>query len=223
MKNIIRITLVTFVLSFLVLPAAIQAQEQDEKEQNQYLLSRFTKGVVGMKTGMPIESFLNYNCLTEEMIFIQDGPRLALANLENIDTVYLDDRLFVPFGEVFYEVVVDGYADLFIQNKSKADIQGEEVGYGGTSQLSNVKSLSSMRANGQFFYMDMPENIKVKPDPTYWVRYEGKMSIVYNKRTILKAFPGIESELKSYFKSKKIDFDNISEIGEIVKFVNGLK
>jgi len=50
-----------------------------------------------MKDGTRNPALLNYNAATEEMIFDQNGQKLAFAEitLNNLDTVFVQDRKFV--------------------------------------------------------------------------------------------------------------------------------
>ena len=211
--------LVTASLVFLF-SLNLPALSQDDRPETQYLFSRFAKAEVLKKSGQKLETMMNYNCLTEEMIFVQNGRRMALANLVSIDTVYLQDRVFIPFENNFVELAVIGKADLFIQHRSKAKIQGEIVGYGGTSQLSNVKTVSSLRDNGQYFYMDMPENIEVKYEPLAYIRLGDKIKNFYNRRTLAKILPELKDDIKIYFKENKPDLENRSDLIELVAFIN---
>ena len=74
-------------------------------ELSHYLFPEFTKGVVLMKTGVKNEALLNYNSLTEEMIFDNKGTKLALGQLDQVDTVYIQNRKFFPLNKKFVEIV----------------------------------------------------------------------------------------------------------------------
>jgi len=54
----------------------------------------------------------------EEMIFIQKGSYMALTDLENIDTVLIQNRKFVPVGKVFYEVVIERKSHFIYSTKA---------------------------------------------------------------------------------------------------------
>lgn len=79
----------------LVLVTAFSAYSQ--KEISHYLFSEFIPGVVLMKGGTENHALLNYNLVTEEMIFDQGGQLLAFADitLDNLDTVFIDNRKFI--------------------------------------------------------------------------------------------------------------------------------
>jgi len=41
------------------------------------------------------------------MVFEQSGQQMAPDKIENIDTVYILDRKFIPAGQVFYEMATN--------------------------------------------------------------------------------------------------------------------
>jgi len=77
-------------------------------ELSHYLFPEFTKGSVMMKDGTETSAMLNYNAVTREMIFQQNGRVLALADptLSLTDTVRIEDRKFVLFDDEFVEVLL---------------------------------------------------------------------------------------------------------------------
>ena len=83
----------------------VQGQtETNSKELYHYIFPKFTEGTVKKKSGKIIKTLLNYNTITEEMIFEQAGTYMALDKIESIDSVSIQDKTFIPAGKVFYEV-----------------------------------------------------------------------------------------------------------------------
>ncbi|GEO07796.1 hypothetical protein [Segetibacter aerophilus] len=95
---------------------------------NPYVFPTFVEGTAKQKSGEVNKALFNYNTVTEEMIFDQGGKQLALDKIENIDTVYIEDRKFIPFGNVFYEVATTGKIPLFIQHKMQLIPPGNNSG-----------------------------------------------------------------------------------------------
>ncbi len=63
--------------------------------------------MVKMKSGETSNQVLNYNILTNEMIFNNAEKYLAIASPENVDTIYINNRKFIPLNNKFYEVLVN--------------------------------------------------------------------------------------------------------------------
>ncbi len=92
------------VLFLLAVCLAFQVEAQNQtsvKELNHYTFPDFMEGTVKKKTGETIKTLLNYNTITQEMIFQQSGKYLALDEIESIDSVNLQGKTFVPANRVF--------------------------------------------------------------------------------------------------------------------------
>src|SRR5262245_48870368 len=127
MKKIITIILFTFLLSDLS-----AQQDQHVKQLTQYLFTDFSQGSVLQKSGTVIKTLLNYNTLTQEMIFRQNNQQLALADVQNIDTVFLSQKKFIPVNNAFYVVATDTKVPLLIQYEADVVQPGSETGFGKT-------------------------------------------------------------------------------------------
>jgi len=84
---------------FYLLILSLLVSVANSQEQNlgitHYLFPEFTKGVVLMKTGLKNETLLNFNSLTEEMIFENKGVKLALDQLNQVDTVRVNSSFTI--------------------------------------------------------------------------------------------------------------------------------
>ena len=145
--------------------------------------------------------------------------RLALSNLGMLLILYflMEGNLFLVRMKSFRSGMWIPILILFIQHRTDAQLGGENVGYGGTSQLSNVKTVNSVSHSGQYFYMDMPTNIILRPNSSFWVRRNGEMFRVYNRKTTIKALPELSGQVKSYIKKNKVDFDSTDDVIKMMK------
>ena len=98
-----------------------------------YVFNEFNPGTVKMKSGETYNQVLNYNILTGEMIFENEGKYLAIASPENVDTVYINDRKFIPLNNKFYEVLVNSQYLYLLEFTFTITEPGTSIGYGGTS------------------------------------------------------------------------------------------
>ena len=76
--------------------------QTDDKNPSAYLFPEFSNGKILLKAGTSSVRMLNFNLLTEEMIFEYQGKYLAVANVESIDTIYIQTRRFISVGKLFY-------------------------------------------------------------------------------------------------------------------------
>ena len=80
----------------IVLIAKVLAQGNNASS---YVFPAFVSGTVLQKNGGATDGILNYNTLTQEMLFLQNGIKTVL-DAGNIDTVYIQNKKFIPAGSV---------------------------------------------------------------------------------------------------------------------------
>jgi len=210
------------ILILLVIVLQAGAQKNSDGSMPQYLIKEFTAGLVKMKNGSRSGALLNYNTVTEKFVFDKSGVLYDMMSTELIDTVYLDKRKFVPVGKVFHEVVVEAPICLFIQHRSSLQSPGAPAGYGGTSQVSNTKSYSSIELESGRYNLSLPSDFTVRPDPVYWIRKGGEYESFINEKQFLKIFPEREEELKKFIRQNKIRFDKTTAMVMLVNHCNTL-
>ncbi len=162
------------VLFLLAVCLAFQVEAQNQtsvKELNHYTFPDFMEGTVKKKTGETIKTLLNYNTITQEMIFQQSGKYLALDEIESIDSVNLQGKTFVPAKRVFYEVLTYTPVALYIQHKTEVVPPGNNTGFG-TTETSAITNLNNLILLFAFRYFDtyflhfihtLFVNLKLKP------------------------------------------------------------
>jgi hypothetical protein len=185
-----------------------------------YLLPEFTKGTVMLKSGVPRELKMNYNSITEEMIFEYPGKYLALTNLETIDTVYILNRKFVPLEEKFYEILVNRQIPLLAQYTCSLVAPGKPTGYGGTSETTAVTSVSQLYSKGRAYEMKLPDDYKVIPSTSFFLVKNGALNRISNIRQVIKIFPDKEAEIKEFAKKHKSDFEKPTDMVDLITFCN---
>src|SRR5437868_3363310 len=109
--------LAPFLLLFSTIYFSVGAQD---KKVSHYVFNDYVDAVIKFKTGSDLKAKLNYNTITEEMIFLDKGNPMAVSETEKIDTVFLKGLKFIPVGEVFYQVLPTKAGTLYIRLISKA-------------------------------------------------------------------------------------------------------
>jgi hypothetical protein len=192
------------------------AQSDTANFVSHYVLPAFVKGTVKLKNGRSEEAIMDYNKLTEEMIFDKDGTRLALDSLEKIDTVYLDIHTFVPHDKVFYEVLVKGRVSLFEQNKCNLLAAGYPAGYGTTSETGASRSVSMLTNSGRAYMLHLPRDYHVTDASQFWIRKGGNYYKANNASQIIKVFPDKSKEIRQYIKVNNLDLKNPADVVKLV-------
>jgi len=218
--KLLSVTSLSLVLFFLF--ADSQGQTESSNPLPQFLFQSFAKSLVKMKDGRQMTATLNYNMVDEEMIFNQNGVYMALDKPEEIDTVYLQNRKFVPVEKAFYEVLSKGQVTMFIQHKSRLTQKGTPTAYGMTTKTAGPSKVLSMQAGNQVRLVELPEDVDVSPATLYWVKAGEGMDKFTNERQFLKLFPDQEAKLKEFIKSNKIDFKLREDLIKLGDFCNSL-
>ncbi len=217
MRNIHYKIVVTFLI-ISAMTTKTPGQNTMKRSMIQYLFPEFNQSIVIMKNGEKRTLVMNFNTVTEKLVFIRDGNYFDMMNPEIIDTVYLNDCRFIPVGKVFYEVLLSSPIALFIQHKGDVQEKGAPVGYGGTSQIAKGVYLTSFDAVGGTYNLELPEDIIIKPSPVYWIRKDNEMLSFTNEKQYLKLFPEKASQIKSFIKQNKLKIDKKDQLISIVKY-----
>lgn len=198
----------------------LSAQTNSDENLEQYLLPGFTRSVVRMKTGISYNAVMNYNTVTEKIVFEHNGIFLDMTDTKSVDTISIQNRKFIPFNEVFYEVLVNAPISLFLQHKSDLIPPGQPSGYGSTSQTSSIKSYSTLSRNGGNYNLKIPSDYEIKPSPIYWIRKNDTMFSFLNKRQFLRIFPEKNDEINKFINQKPLRIENRDDLIKLVNYCN---
>jgi hypothetical protein len=199
----------------------IKAQSDTLKHPEQFLFPEFLNGKIAMKTGSNIEVLLNYNIISEKMVFIQNGKILGLGNMGAVDTIYLNNCKFIPVGKVFYEILKETPFSLFVQYEGKIQQPPKMDPYGRASQASATTSLDNVKV-GREFYMLTEQELIIKRELKYWIRTGESMQSFRDANQLMKLFPDSKSEIKMFIKKNKVNFENNMEVIKLVSYCEGL-
>jgi hypothetical protein len=215
-------TVVITLLIGVILTLPVKAQTRPDGSAPQFLYPEFTKSKVRMKNGQVQNIMLNYNTVSEKMVFQRDEKLYDMANPEMVDTVFLQDSRFVPSGKVFYKIVLVAPVAFYAQYKGEVQSPGTPAGYGGTSQVSNTKNMSSVQLSTGYYNLDLPADYTVKTSIIYWFSKDGKMLSFVTERQFLKLNPDKETEIKQFIKQNRIKFDKLPDMVKLGEYYNQL-
>ncbi len=209
-------------LAFLMSIHFLYAQNRT-KEITHYIYPEFVDGTVLMKNGRKNEVSINYNSISEEMIFVKGSLKLAIGNTESelIDTIYMDDKKFIRLGGKFVEILhQSNTCDFFVQYKCKLDYPGKPVGYGGTSETAAVDAYSVNYSNGVVYELELPDDYDTNPYLIYYLKQEGTIHEITNLRQLMKRFREKQDQFKSYVKANNVKFENIDQVVALVAYLD---
>jgi len=217
-RNSLAMIFVFLVVSCL----SLLSQDQKAQDLAQYLFPEFSRGMILTKACKMNNLILNYNTVSEKMVYEQKGQYYDIANPETTDTAILSGRKFIPYGKVFLEVVVKGETPFFIQRKSELVAPGRPAGYGQTSQLTASNYLTGIETPSGYYNFKLPDGYTVRATPVYWLRRGGEMHSFLGEKQFLKIFPDKSAILKKFIKDNRIRFERENDLLKLVAFCNEL-
>jgi hypothetical protein len=183
-----------------------------------YIFDSFRKGKVLMKNGAENKLLLNYSVLNNEMVFDAGGGKyLAISEPEKIDTVFIEDRKFIPFDNAFFEVLLPHSIPLLLEFTCTVKEPGSDIGYGMTSTTGGINSLKSLMRNTGAFAIKLPDGYEIIPVYTYWLLKEGKLEKAGTAKQMSAVFPDKKELIKTLIKSYKTDFKRREDIITLVQ------
>jgi len=205
---------------------------QEEEISNGLLFPEFEKGIVVFKNGTRSSAPLNYNMVSEEMLFQDtEGTIMAINNLSDIVALTIGERFFLPDASknVFYEEIQAGTGSFLIQRKANILSQGRASGYGGHSETGSIRSVNMLTGSGSGAIESgtgIRPNVKLNLDEKFRIKTNYFFYLISGKsykkftsaKTLGKLFKGQESKIEAFAKEQSIDFSNIDDIARIVGY-----
>lgn len=217
-----RVFRAVLVLMLLIIALNLQAQLDTVSNPAQFVFPEFSVGVVKMKTGEKVILNLNYNILTEKMVFKQKNKIYDIVNPNTIDTVYIHEVKFVPMGKVFYEVLVSGPSSLFYQHAGNLKKPSRPAAYGGTTEVSSSTYINNLPLGNDVYRMEKNKEVVVEDKSVIWIRKNNLMYAVTDKKHLFAALTDKKEELKQYIRKNEVKIDNPYQMTDLIKYYDGL-
>ena len=219
-KNVFffRPFLTLFVLFFLSLH--LEAQQDSLVNAPNLLMPRFTRSIVKLNAGGSYNAVMNYDMVDQQMVVLRKGQYFVLNEIQAVDTIYMANRIFIPFENVFYEVLVNAPVSLFMQHKMNMESEGATTAYGAKSTTAGVTHIKTIYGNDGAISLKMPDNVKLMDDSQKWIRKDGIMHRVSNQKQFLNIFKESKGDLSQFISRNKIDFKKSNDLVRLVTYVN---
>lgn len=209
---------------FLIIISVLSAAGQDKSADDfrQFLFPTFSKSLIKTKAGKEVNIILNYNMVSEKMVFEQKEKYYDLVNPELVDTAYIQNRKFIPHGKEFIEVLATGKSPFYAQHKADLIAPERPGAYGTTSALTSSNVLSGYQTDIGYFNFKLPEGYTVKKNPFYWIRNGEEWIKINSEKKVPKAFPGKEEKIRKFIKGNGIRADKTEDMKKLGIFCNNL-
>jgi hypothetical protein len=190
---------------------------QSEDQISQYIFPDFVEGKVKLKARNKYDILINYHTVLEQMIYIENGIKLAIGNPQDVDYILIEGRKFIPVGKRFYEEVTGGSIPAYVQYSSKLISLGKPAGYGATSETAAISQRSSISISGQYVQLEVPAGYKVSIKEYYWIKQNDKYHRITSINQIVKFFPEKKDKIKTFAKRNEIKLNTVEEFKRILE------
>jgi hypothetical protein len=207
------------VFLFFVFVVCWKSQAQDNKNSGHYVFQEFTKGKVLMTNGTTEEYLLNVNAITEKIIFQRGGQNLEIARPDMVDTVYIENRKFVPQKKEFYEFITNNPVEFFVEHKCNVIPKGKPAGYGTYTETGAASAINTLTGRGQINFLHLPAEYNVSPYKLLWIKKDGELHGANTANQLIKVFPEKKEAIKSWSKTHKTDFKKPDEVLQLLQNV----
>lgn len=181
-----------------------------------YVMDSFASGKVKLKSGQTTNQLLNYNLITKEMIFEQGGQYLAIAHPEDVDTVFINQRKFVPVNKAFYEWLGGSVYPLFAEYTCTIKEPGVQTGFGTSTTTASV-SMKALIREGGAYGLKLPDEFEVIPAQSLYIRKDGKFFKLKNEQQLIKLFPDKKEVMRDWIKNNKTNFSRNEDVALLIQ------
>jgi hypothetical protein len=196
---------------------------KDVKPEFQYLFDDFQGGRVVMKDRRSINCQLNYNFLTDEMLFIDEkGKKMALANPDEVLHIYIGNRLFLPTSKGYFEVIEKEPVSLLYKWTCNVADKGKEGAMGLTTDAPSVYQMNQFSFDAKLWKLPVDKQAVVSVEVIPYLLVKTNPEIIKGEKDFLKAFPGKRSQIKSYIEENPVDFRKEKDLRRLIKFCNSI-
>ena len=189
----------------------------------QYLFPDFQSGRVVLKDKKIIKCQLNYNFLTDEVLFIDEtGKEMALANPQDVQRVYIGNRLFITISKGYYEVIENELVSLLYKWKCNIAEKGKEGALGITTDAPSVYQMNQISFDSRTWSLDVDKEVEVSVEVIPYLKTRSKCVLIKGAKEYLKAFSDKRSEIKLYLGQNPVDFKKEEDLRRLTKYCNSL-
>lgn len=193
------------------------------KPELQYIFPVFQNGLVILKNHIEVKCQLNYNFLTDEVLYIDEkGEKMALANLDDVLQVYIGTRLFIPISKAYYEVVEKGTVSLVYKWNCNIVEIGKEGALGILTDAPSVYQINQMSFDAKTWKLDVDKEANLTVEVIPYLRIKSKCIPIKGEKDFLKAFPGKNFEIKRYVDQNHLDFKKEADLRRLTIYCNSL-
>lgn len=174
-----------------------------------------------MKNGALRRAMLNYNSLSGEMVFVEKGKKLAIADeeLPKIDSIYIENRVFFLLNNKFVELLYKSDAELYAEYRCNVQSPGKPTAYGGTSRSTTSTSYGQLTYQNRIYELELPDEFEVDPYIIYWLKKDGELHRILNLRQLNRIYSDKRNLIRDYQKENNVVFKLPETVVRFIEFL----
>jgi len=198
-------------------------QNEQEVLKRIFQYAEFTPGTAFYKDGEIVNSKLNYNYFTNQIMFIDPkGDTLQLINGGNFSKIVISTDTFYYHNKDFIQQISHYTSYNLLIKRSLENIGSEKKGaygaYSSNSAISNINTIVDNRSGTVNLLSD--QNITFAFKDSYFV--SGKFQQYYpaNKKGISDLFGKNEKQLKEFLEKNNINFSKKEDLEKLIEYAH---
>ena len=223
MKNALQFSLIMC----LLLISNFTFSQQKKDTASEFLFPKFTSGLVMLKDNVTINTKLNYDTFTDQMLYMgADSVVMTFAEPEKVIQVSILNRNFLYVKNYFVELLTDGPVILYsrIHHEKIAEKTGA---YGGASPATSIQTVSNLYSvtGRQNKFSGVSEDVSYIKSVIFYVTIDDKTRTVLNQSDFLKCFSSKKEIIKKEIEKQNTKFNSVESVKKLVDWmnVNGIK
>lgn len=184
---------------------------------------QFTSGKVFFKDGSKAMAKMNYNRLSDQMLFIDPkGDTLELADEKTIAVIAIDKDTFF-YDEGYVRIIAD-YGVVKLAEKQiwvVADVRkvGTHNSAKSSVAITSLGTYSDEGARAKSYDLVINENIIIRKETQYYFGDTYNHFARAGKKRLLLLLPKEELSIETYLKENKVNFDKKQDLEKLVQFL----
>jgi len=187
-----------------------------------YRYPQFTAGRVYFVNGDVSAAKLNYNLITETMLFVnQKGDTLAIADETAVKFITIEkDSFYYDNG---YLEFVDGNKSvrLAIKQRIKFSDKKKIGAFGMPTSTVRTESDDTFLGDRRFNFL-VAEDLIFKKETEFYLSQGSNNFVVLNKKNLLKIFPRNKENIEAFLKEKNINLQAAKDVEMLIQYLGKL-
>lgn len=188
-------------------------------DEAKYVLPAFTAGTAFLRSGASVKQRFNYNCLLDEMQFLNTGgDTLAIADPALIKYISVDSLVFYyDKGYLQQKVQVGAY---MLAVKQQMIYIPDKVGtaYGGSSGSSAVTTYSSIYSSDKVHRLKVDRDVLFETVTNWFIGNSYNRFEKADKKGFYNIFPSKRDAIRKYIAKNNTDFNKEADLEQLLRF-----